>query len=445
VTNHLEDEIRAIVAGMDDQGKQDNGQTPPEAQPAQEDIQDIYVLIVREQEEDQPPVVDSTPLAPTQPVPTAIQHDSFLSAYMFVCCSLFLIFATLLFQLYCIQHPLTARITIIPTAKTVTLTGTMQEGRLVAAITLSQSQGTRATGIGHQAAAQARGYITFYNGQFQSVTIAQGTILTGANGIQVVTDQDAVIPAGNPGTGYGHITIPAHALSPGSSGNIPAYDINAACCATSVLAANLSSFSGGQDARSYTTVTRTDIHSLSTLLKTTLTRSVTGALQGQLTPDEKLALLPCSPIVTSDHQPGDEAIQVQVTVSETCTGVAYSIDELETKAASYLVTQAQHKAGAGYSLFGSPRVSVTQASLTHTSPPLVFLSFQATGTWIYGISAIAQEQIKHLIAGKTTQEAEQVLTVLPGVDHAAIKFSGFGDEMRMPKQTSNIHIILIVA
>ncbi len=47
MTNNLEDEIRAIVASMDNQESQDNTQTPPE------EIQDIYVLIVREQEEEQ--------------------------------------------------------------------------------------------------------------------------------------------------------------------------------------------------------------------------------------------------------------------------------------------------------------------------------------------------------------------------------------------------------
>ena len=43
MTNNLEDEIRAIVARMDNQESQDNTQTP------QEEIQDVYVLIVREQ------------------------------------------------------------------------------------------------------------------------------------------------------------------------------------------------------------------------------------------------------------------------------------------------------------------------------------------------------------------------------------------------------------
>src|SRR5690242_21899569 len=97
MTNNLDDEIRAIVASMDNQEKE---QDPPN-QP--EDIQDIYVLIVREHEEaeDRTQIVDSTPLVPTQPPVPTIQQDAFFSAYVFVCCSLVLILATLTFQVYC--------------------------------------------------------------------------------------------------------------------------------------------------------------------------------------------------------------------------------------------------------------------------------------------------------------------------------------------------------
>ena len=107
-------------------------------------MQDVYVLIVREQEEDQTQVVDSSPTS------TTTQQDSFLSAYVFVCCSLFLVLSTLLFQLYCIQNPLIATVTIIPTSQQVTVSGTMQLGRVLPPLTISQSQTTPATGHGHQ-------------------------------------------------------------------------------------------------------------------------------------------------------------------------------------------------------------------------------------------------------------------------------------------------------
>src|SRR5207248_5386547 len=110
--------------------------------------------------------------------------------------------------------------------------------------------------------------------------------------------QDADIPAANPPL-FGQVTISAHAINPGVRGNISAYDINQACCATSVLVKN-TQFTGGQDERDFSTVNAQDIHKLSTPLKTAVTQSVAGAFQGQLKPGEAFHLLPCSPTVISD-------------------------------------------------------------------------------------------------------------------------------------------------
>jgi len=432
MTNRLGDDIQRFVESMNNQENQE-----PETNIPQEDIQDIYVLIVREHEEEEehPQFVESLHVLP--------QKSSMMPAYAICGFYFFLIVSTLLFQCYCIVNRPIATITIIPKSQTDTLSGTLQLGRVLPPLTISQSQTTATTGKGHQNAKAATGFITFYNGQFQHVTIAAGTILTGSSGIQVVIDQDADIPAANPPS-FGQITVSAHAVNAGEGGNIPAYDINQACCATSVLAKNINSFYGGQDERTYNTVTYKDIHSLSTVLKTTLAHSITGALQGQLRPQEQLQLLPCSPTVTSDHQPGDEATQVKVTVSETCSAVAYSSQELETKARDFLIHLSAAKPGAGYSVLGEVHVTIKQASVTSTPHPLVFLSFRAQGTWIYGHSYSVQQQIIHLIAGKTTQEALKLLTSLPGIEQASIHFQGFGDATRLPKQSSDIHIAIIV-
>src|SRR5207248_7333229 len=104
------------------------------------------------------------------------------------------------FQVYEILNPPIATITIIPKSQQVILNGTLQLGRLLQPITISQSQTVATTGHGHQPAEQARGYITFYNGLFTSQTIAAGTILTGSDGVQISTDQEAIVPAANPPT-----------------------------------------------------------------------------------------------------------------------------------------------------------------------------------------------------------------------------------------------------
>src|SRR5689334_14160426 len=130
MTNNLDEEIRALVTGMDKQENQDS------TEPKQQDIQDVYVLIVREHGE----IEDTAQVVDSSPAPTTTQHDSFLSAYLFVCFSLFLVLSTLFFQLYCMMNPIIATVTIIPTSQQITLSGTMQLGRVLPPLTISQSQ-----------------------------------------------------------------------------------------------------------------------------------------------------------------------------------------------------------------------------------------------------------------------------------------------------------------
>ena len=440
MTSSLEDEVTRVVAGMDEAQNSQEQQVPGATEQEQEAQETIHIhyfpdAIVILKEEDEAKVVDSTPVIP--------QKISCVPAYTIFGFYFLLILSCIAFQFYCMFNPPIATVTIIPKSQTVTLSGTLQLGRFLSSLTLSQSQTVPTTGKGHQIAKQAQGYITFYNGQFQSVSVAAGTILTGASGIEVVIDQAATIPAGNPPS-YGQVTVSAHAINPGIKGNIPAYDINQACCSNAVLAKNTQGFTGGQDERTFQTVAKSDIGDTAIPLKTILSQSVSGAFQSQLKPDEQLSILPCTPTVSSDHKPGQEAALVKVTVSKACSAVAYNSQTLAEKATALLSHQTIQKMGTGYSLIGTVQVSLKQATITSTTKPLVFLSFHAQGLLVYAVSQSVQQQIKNLIAGKTTQEALYILLSVPGVERASMQWDGFGDDIRLPKQSSSIHIKLFV-
>jgi hypothetical protein len=96
-----------------------------------------------------------------------------------------------------------------------------------------------------------------------------------------------------------------------------------------------SAFKGGQNARSYQTVSAHDIESAAASLKRSLEQSAQAALQTQVHSDESLIVpVICAPKITTDHQPGEETRQVQIQLTETCTSMAYS-----TQAFNDLVTQ----------------------------------------------------------------------------------------------------------
>src|SRR6266567_5155036 len=402
---------------------QDDQQQPEDEEP--EEIIDVYFV----KREANPPenVVDATP----QHTPPS---SLFPAAAVIFC--LILPLSSILFQVYLIFHPPIATVTIIPEAKQLTLNGTVQLGRLLHPITLSQSQTIPTTGKGHQDATQATGTVTFYNASFSSQTINEGSVFIGSDGIQVQTDAIVSVPANNPPQD-GAAQIEAHASTPGSQGNIQALDINGVV-SSSLFVKNLTPFTNGQDERNFRTVAKTDVTNASTPLKTFIMQSTKGALQGQLQPGEELITLPCSPIVTSDHQPGDEATRVTVTVSQTCSGAAYNRDELKAHATQLLTSQALKKLGTGYSLLGDIQVTTTKATIQHSTPTLTFSS---VGTWVYGLSERAQEQIKALIAGKTKQEALHLLSTVPGIKQATLQWD---ENIKLPKETTSIHLYIVV-
>ena len=439
--NTIEQEIQRVLANLDGQDEQKQGpgaETPDEKEPEapipgqdETQIQDIYMLVVREREEPEEPLAGAVEATPTpknansrKPLDTLA-----IAASIFFAC---LLLSFIALQIFLALNPPIATITIIPKSQQISLRVALQLGRLLPSLTISQEATTSTSGQKHQQARQARGTITFYNGQFQAITVPAGTILSGSSGVQIATDQEADIPPGNPPT-YGQKAVSAHAINPGVKGNIPAYDISQACCASAVLVKNTTPFYSGQDKRDYKSVAGRDIDALSASLKATLAQSMQGALQGQVKPDEELHLLPCSPNFTADHQIGQEAVLVKVTVSETCSGVAYSQKVLQNLATNLLSSQAAKKLGPGYSLLGTVHMTIIQATVSHMSPTL---AFSCQGMWIYTLSHTAQEHLKHLIAGKRKDQAVSVLSHAPGIQTASI--AGVDDNERLPNNPSLI-------
>lgn len=333
-----------------------------------------------------------------------------------------------------------ATVIIIPVEHTIITTSTIQvHGRPLPTFTLSQSQTTPATGKRHQNATRAQGTITFYNGLFTSQTISAGTILTGANGVQITTDQPAIIPAGNPPS-YGQVTISAHALLAGTSGNIPAYDINNACCTTSVLAKNTTAFQGGAAARDFIIVTKSDLEAAEAVIKATLEKSERAALNAQLNIGEALITPTCTPTTTSNHRPGDQIKEVTVTVSETCSAVAYPDLDVYQDATQLLTANAKQTLGVNYIPLGNIQINIIHATITDQSRGIATLTVKLDATYIYRITEGQRAKLNTLIAGKTKAQTLHTLLRIPGIQGASIRFTG-GDTL--PHDPNHITISIV--
>ncbi|EFH85922.1 hypothetical protein [Ktedonobacter racemifer] len=235
---------------------------------------------------------------------------------------------------------------------------------------------------------------------------SSGTLVTAANGVQIVTDQDITVSAVNYPT-LGQASVSAHATQARPAGNLKAGVIYGPCCRANISAVN-GALSGRQDARNYQTVTQHDIDSASASLKASLDQSTTTALQTQVQSTETLATpLHCQQKTSADHQPGDEAASVHVTLDETCTGIVYQTQALQTLITQALTTQAKQQLGAGYATSGDVHITTTAQGTT---------TIWATGAsiWVYQFSQAEQEHLKASIAGKNQAQAKNLLLARAG-------------------------------
>ncbi len=204
------------------------------------------------------------------------------------------------------------------------------QGYSLAPVTKTIKVTAIATGTQYIPATTATGTITFYNGAIYSQIIPFGTVLKGADGIKVVTDEQAVIPPAvqtTPPT-YGQVSVAAHALISGEGGNIQAGDINEACCVTSVIAQN-TLFHGGRDAYTYTSLSDQDIKNTTAPLLPTLQSQTLSTLPNpQLNPT-------CTTVTTSTPSVGKETVNAVLRITETCKALSYTVSSVKDAISLY--------------------------------------------------------------------------------------------------------------
>jgi hypothetical protein len=271
---------------------------------------------------------------------------------------------------YLATHPFTA--TVLVRAQQVS---SLAHVYTLPVVTDTQSQVVLASGHKHIAATQAHGAITFYNGLTQPQTIDAGTLLVGSDGQEVVTDETATIPAGTLSTN-GAASVGAHALDFGLAGNIQAGDIYGPCCRAFIQVVN-SQFTGGHAAREYQLVTKADIDTATNNLLAQVGSGRNFNVSPGLT---LLTPVSCSTTTASNHKVGDTAVQVMVTVRQTCSPTAYRPQDV-------------------------------------------------------------LQRLMGMVTGRTKQDALRHLLAMPGIRSASISWV---DDMNLPKDTRYIHLAILI-
>ena len=347
--------------------------------------------------------------------------------------------------------PLSATVTITPVSNDLKNTYTISavigtpdlarrqvQARLLFSTTPMQSKTVNATGTGSIAATQAVGILTFYNSANFMQSIPVNTVFVGADGVVVVNDERADIPAANPPL-EGLVTVTAHAVKPGASGDISAFDINGPCCLSGVTVRNGAAFSGGQDAQSYTYVQQSDIDGAANTLESSLTENAQASLQKQMHANEQLAGSPqCLSNVTANHAASDKVANVTVNVAVTCLGEVYNHQDAVLMTEGLLKVEAGNKLGAGYSLVGNVVSGVTQATVGKNDTVLLLVN--AEGLWVYQFSDAQKKSLAKLIAGRSQKDAKSLLQGQTGVSKATIQLSQSGGDT-LPMDPRQITIV----
>ncbi len=355
---------------------------------------------------------------------------------------------------------LAATVTLVPETKTLSTTLTVtalatgtpeQAHKQVAARVLvvsspTQSQSVPTTGTGHAPAQVGEGMLTFYNAAPYAQTVAAGTLLTGADGVEIVTAAPAVIPAGNPPI-EGEVTVPAHATTIGPQGNIAPLDLNGLCCMAGISVKNTTAFHDGQDAYDYPMVTQADIDQAAGPLLAALTPATQGNVQAEVHQSERLVgQVQCQPQVTPDHPVGSDASQVTVNVQVACHAETYDHEAVVRLVTNALMQQATTTLGTDYALRGTISTTITRAGAPpHAKPGTLTLLVTGQGVWVYQVSMAEQARLSRLIAGLSRQAAVQVLQQqeqhhLAGIH---IQISGvWTNGSRLPADPVRIHLLV---
>jgi len=187
-------------------------------------------------------------------------------------------------------------------------------------------------------------------------------------------------------------------------------------------------------------VQQADVDAVVNPLITSLSKQAQSDFSKQLAPNEQLIGSPnCTKEVTTNKgEIGDQGHNITsttVTVSATCTGMAYDQKGAQQVAQDRLQKKAASDPGTGYALVGNISSKVVNINRQKGN---IFLLVSAQGTWAYQIGDAQKTQLAHNLAGKKLTDAQAFLNGQKGFKSATIKLSD--DSKTMPTDPAQIKI-----
>ena len=302
--------------------------------------------------------------------------------------------------------------------------------RFLTATSVKASKTVPATGTSISGT-RATGALTFLDSTASTITFGS-VVLRGASGVPI-TFHGPITVFSNPG----FLTITGYAINVGSAGNIRALDITGSCCASGITVKN-GAFSGGRDPIQGMVVQQSDIDGATNALTDSLTPQTLAALQKQVRTSEQVLAhtLQCTlSTYATNHDVGDRASSVTITVAMTCQEEAYDQQAALTMAKNVFKAKVAKDKGLYYALMGNVIAAITNVSESATRGTVV-ISVRSEGEWVYQFDHAVVQGFAKGIAHMSKQSAWRYLLsqsgvkavsidddVLPDAAHIAFQFS----------------------
>jgi VCBS repeat-containing protein len=248
----------------------------------------------------------------------------------------------------------------------------------------------------------------------------------------MIVDQTVTIPADSQMTG-----IPGHIQEVGTVGNLGQ---NGFHFYDDLEIENDSAFTGGTSPQLYPYVQQSDIDNAANGLISANQPDAQRVLQTQAHANERFVGTPqCTPNTpNANHQAGDHATTVTVSVNFTCTGEVYDYNGALSLARQLLRKQAANNPGSACALTGQIIVSLQSASFNGQT---VTLLVAAKGIWVYQISAAQRQAWANLVVGQSPQAAQTRLVRQQSVARVTIRLTGVNAQV-LPTDAQKIIVVV---
>jgi baseplate J-like protein len=268
---------------------------------------------------------------------------------------------------------------------------------------------------------KAKGTVTIYNNNQNSVTLNSGTTLTASNGQVFLLDNNVTVASSSgdifSGTTPGTTQTTVTAKDLGTDGNLPSGTEFQIGSDNTVAAKNDNAFSGGTK-KTVTVVSANDIANL----RSQLSKSVQGSAQQKLSAqaDSGYTVLPLagSPTLSNEvfnHHVGDQATQVTLNGSVNYTGMEYQNSDLDSFAKTIMKNKFPQDPNIANN---SVKETVNDANQRTSQAITATVSIQA-GL----LPNVNNQDVISLVQKKSLGDAKNALGNIPQVQSADITFS----------------------